>query len=686
MKDMSERKEKSKLYIVAAAAAAVVILTLTAILLMRGGEKTYRSIRIVELDGGVTIDREGVGSLDASVNMNLISGDKVHTASGAYVVLRLDEDKYVMLGEQGAMQVEADGDKDGGRTSIRLESGSVLNEIQNPLGQNDAYEIVTPNATMSVRGTVFEVRSNGTGSDGNVEVLVYEGKVAVELGEQEPQLYGSGEYTQFTVDDDPQFLVERSAITKERMNGQMLQRLQQIEEGGRSLDFGETKLEELIGQDNSASEVPVAEIDQVQDAGVNDMLPDLERQTPVTAAPSPTPTSSAYPTSTEFPKSSPIPAPAATDSVPEGTSGPSFTVPPQWPGDLPPIPMPTSEPTTAPVPPTVAPVPPTPPVPPATPPANHPQPVDPDDTMAWWNAGQNANKGTKAEDGSIMWKAVFYMPAVVVSYEDNDGELIAQISDQQPSVYDVQLLEDSSLVRKPKEPAFNDASGAPDDLTFMGWYTEKGGEWNFNTDRINSANVYLFPAWKDKDGNLYYPLILRDPITNYYRCYSVKEGSHLYERPAVTESPEGSAAYGGYTRPSQPGYKLMTWGHTNGDANDNYAFWGNRTEKVEKFTSLMAVWFNQQSLTQESLVLFVTGSTEDGYGDLIAYSSYPQNGTIYEPIWNFSSGINLPEGATDPKEIDWKRNGVSYKDYKIEDIGQIYIFYADWGSVSSASE
>lgn len=660
---MSERKDKNKLYIVIAAAVAVVILTLTAVLLMRGGEKTYRSIRIVELDGGVTIDREGVGSLDASVNMNLISGDKVNTASGAYVVLRLDEDKYVMLGEQGSMQVEADGDKAGSRTSIRLGAGSVLNEIQNPLGQNDTYEIVTPNATMSVRGTVFEVRSNGTGSDGNIEMLVYEGKVAVGLGEREPVLYGGGEYTQFTADDDPQFIVERSAITEERMNSQMLQRLQQIEESGRSLDFGETTLEELIGQDYSASGVPVTEINQDQDDGKSDMLPDPEMQIPVTEAPSPEATSSAYPTSTEFPKSSPIPAPAATDSVPAGTSGPAFTAPPQSSGDLPPIPMPTSEPTTAPVTPT-----------PSSSPSVTPDPSvpeNPDDAKAWWNADENAKIGTKTEDGSVKWKAIFYMPAVVGSYKDNDGELIAQISDQQPDVYNVQLLADGSLVQKPKEPTFNNASGATDDLTFSGWYTEKGGEWNFDSDKINSENVYLFPVWKDKAGSFYYPVIFRDSNTTYYRCCSVKKGSHLYERPEVTEN------FGGYTRPSRPGFKLMAWEHTNGDANDNNAFWGNRTEKVKGFTSLIAVWFEEKSLEDGSLVLFVTGSTENGYGDLISYSLYKQNDTVNEPFKNFSSGINLPAGVTDPKKVDWKRNGKSYKEFSIENIGQIYIFYAD---------
>lgn len=189
-----------------AAAAAVVIAALVLVFVLRGKEETYRSIKIIDLYGGVTIEREGVGTLTASSNMNLISGDAVKTDQDAYAVLQLDSDKYVMLAEAGSMTVTADGDETNSRTAIRLDAGSVLNEIQNPLSNGSSYDIVTPSATMSVRGTVFEVRKSQTDAEGSIEVLVYDGKVAVGLEGKEPALYEAGEYTQFTADQNPQFI------------------------------------------------------------------------------------------------------------------------------------------------------------------------------------------------------------------------------------------------------------------------------------------------------------------------------------------------------------------------------------------------------------------------------------------------------------------------------------------------
>ena len=187
--DVKEKGMQKKMYIVIAAVAAVAIVAVMMILALGRKEETYRSIKIIELGGGVTIERGGVGTLEASSNMNLISGDAVKTEQDAYAVLQLDSDKYVMLAESGSMTVVAEGDEANSRTAIQLDSGSVLNEIQNPLSSGSSYDIVTPNATMSVRGTVFEVRRNGDDSTGDIEVLVYDGKVAVGLDGMDSSLY-----------------------------------------------------------------------------------------------------------------------------------------------------------------------------------------------------------------------------------------------------------------------------------------------------------------------------------------------------------------------------------------------------------------------------------------------------------------------------------------------------------------
>lgn len=321
---MSESKGKKKIYAIAAAATATVAVIVLAVVLIlgAGGQESYRSIRIVELDGGVTIDREGVGNLEASVNMNLTSGDRISTSADSYVVLRLDDDKYMMLGERGAIQVVAAGDAANSRTEIHLESGSVLSEIQNPLSQDSSYEIITPNATMSVRGTVFETRNNV--ESGNIEVLVYEGTVAVALGDSEPVLYGPGEYTVFTTGDTPQFLEERGIITEEQMNSQMLRRLQQINESGRTLDFGEADLEELIQRVNSGQSSQVADNSQIQET--EEPTAEPESPTPDAETPEPSVTASPEPTATTKPKPSPTAEP-----TPEATPEPTETPKPEPP-------------------------------------------------------------------------------------------------------------------------------------------------------------------------------------------------------------------------------------------------------------------------------------------------------------------------------------------------------------------
>ena len=231
--DMGRRKI---IVIIGGLAAAALIICMFA-LLKREENETYRSIRIVELEGTVTIERENLGNLEAAVNMNLMSGDRVSTAKGAYAVLRLDADKFVMLGENGAMKVSAEGDGTAGKTSILLDSGSVLSEIRNPLGESSTFDIVTPNATMSVRGTIFEVRNGGDGED-KVSVLVYDGHVEVALEGMEPALYEEGEYTEFTAGTSPQFLTERTLITETQLDEQMYRRLQEIEADGRNINWG----------------------------------------------------------------------------------------------------------------------------------------------------------------------------------------------------------------------------------------------------------------------------------------------------------------------------------------------------------------------------------------------------------------------------------------------------------------
>lgn len=278
-------EKKDVFYMLLPSVLVLVVLAITVVVgLMIREKQSYRSICVVELKGDVSIDREGVESLEASVNMDLISGDRISTSADAYVVLRLDEDKYVMLGEQGAIQVFASGNAADGRTQIHLETGTIVNNIRNPLSQYSVYEIVTSNVTMSVRGTVFEVRWYP--NDGKGELLTYEGSVALTLQGKESMLYGHGEYAQFEAGDTPQFLIKRGTIKDARMDLRMISFLYQIIESGRELDFGEANFEELINQASEKGLLTIADhrFQDTQESG-DSSTPDIED--PVTS-PSPT--------------------------------------------------------------------------------------------------------------------------------------------------------------------------------------------------------------------------------------------------------------------------------------------------------------------------------------------------------------------------------------------------------------
>ncbi len=237
-------KKLSKFKIILLAIVLVVVSVGVICSIFSFGEKSYRSVKIVETEGNVTIERDDVGELAAGTNMNLVFGDKVMTDEDSYAVLLLDTDKYVYLDSKGEIKVMSEGDETKGKIQIQLEKGTILNEIQNPLKKNSSYEIRTPNATMSVRGTVFETRRNV--DDKNIELFVYDGSVALGLGNKEDILYKKGEYTKFEDNENPKFIIERADITDDLMNPRVKEKLDEILNQGRDIETGNLESQDKI--------------------------------------------------------------------------------------------------------------------------------------------------------------------------------------------------------------------------------------------------------------------------------------------------------------------------------------------------------------------------------------------------------------------------------------------------------
>lgn len=516
-----EKRMSQKTVLAISAAVVALIVIVAGLLVWRNQHQSYRSIKIVEMDGAVTIDREGIDNLNASVNMNLVSGDYLTTGQGAYVVLRLDTDKYVMLGECGAMRVNAQGTAAAAKTSIQLEAGSVLSEIQNPLGQDASYDIVTPNATMSVRGTVFEVRKNESESpdgEGTISVLVYDGCVAVAPDGMEPREYHAGEYTEFTDSASPKFLTEQGTITQEQMNGQMLERLREIEQSGRALDTNVlTALALAEGQ------IPSSEAEESTEAAESSAAAESSEATESTEAsasggetvspagnPAEPSKGTTAPTKKNDPAKPSVTAPSETapeSSAAEPEEDDSDDDPPKKKPSKPKPTEPSEDPTE-----------------PTEPSEDPTEPTEPSEDPT----KPSEDPTEPSEEEPETYKVAYYRPYIALWGETGDGGKYSTIMDIDPYLHhENNSVESGSKLEKPSALTVDMTPegwlSEKSDLTHVGWCTIDGKEWDFDKDVV-TTDTYLYPIWKDKEGRKYYPYIHKTG-TKTYPCNSIIENS-----------------------------------------------------------------------------------------------------------------------------------------------------------------
>ncbi|MBR5359715.1 MAG: FecR domain-containing protein, partial [Lachnospiraceae bacterium] len=151
----------------------------------KNGFDAKRNITVVELNGGTKVTSESAGETIAYEGMQLVSGDFVDVAYESDMTMQLDEDKHLYAGENTRFTIEATGRKGATKTVVALDEGSTLIGIENKLGSEESFEVTTPNATMSVRGTTFKVSVSFDESNvptTNVEVIKGEVEVKASSG------------------------------------------------------------------------------------------------------------------------------------------------------------------------------------------------------------------------------------------------------------------------------------------------------------------------------------------------------------------------------------------------------------------------------------------------------------------------------------------------------------------------
>lgn len=192
-----------KIVLIVVIVAVLIAAAVGATILIINANNTYRFVKVEDYDGKVKLKRNGKDTKITEGTM-LIPDDTVTTKSEAFVELLVDTDKHVIADENTVFTINATGDEDEGKVTIKLKEGTVTCDIEHKLDKNSKFEVKTSNASFSVRGTTFTVEY-----DKDME----ESHISVEDG----TVWVSTDAGEFTVEED-----EEAVITDEyyEMNGE----------------------------------------------------------------------------------------------------------------------------------------------------------------------------------------------------------------------------------------------------------------------------------------------------------------------------------------------------------------------------------------------------------------------------------------------------------------------------------
>ncbi|MGN0346336.1 MAG: FecR domain-containing protein [Lachnospiraceae bacterium] len=181
---------------------AVVLVALVALLLLKTKSEKYRLIKADSVEGTVYVDREtkeGQEVIEVFHGMQFVDEDRVEVMSDSFLSLLMDEDKHMGAEENTMFRLYADGSEEKGNIRIELISGKALFEIEHKLNEESSFEVTTPNAMLSVRGTKFSVFYDESRKCTIIEVM--DGVVLVEYEDGSMELQ-AGETLQIDENGD----------------------------------------------------------------------------------------------------------------------------------------------------------------------------------------------------------------------------------------------------------------------------------------------------------------------------------------------------------------------------------------------------------------------------------------------------------------------------------------------------
>lgn len=201
----------------------------------------YRSVKLEEYEGAVSLTRQGK-TIEPYKGVMLIPQDMIETMQDSFASLFVDNDKHLGVKENTRLSINATGTNESGKVTVDLSYGEALFEIENKLNEDSTFEVLTPNAVLSVRGTTFEVVYDR--EEDVLSVNVLEGTVAVNYGEDlsKHHLINAGESVTVTGEE-----LSATSKTVKEINALLNTSINETTDGSTAvLKIAETEVDGLI--------------------------------------------------------------------------------------------------------------------------------------------------------------------------------------------------------------------------------------------------------------------------------------------------------------------------------------------------------------------------------------------------------------------------------------------------------
>ena len=154
------------------AVPAVIVIGIIVLILTMNSGLTATTMRLLKIEGTVTLQDASGSEKTIVENMRFSSGDSVTTGTASLASIALDDHKIITLEENS----RAEFIKDNNMMELNLTAGGVFFDVNQPLSEDESFDIRTSTMTVGIRGTSGYVSVD---SEGIARLILTSGHVHI---------------------------------------------------------------------------------------------------------------------------------------------------------------------------------------------------------------------------------------------------------------------------------------------------------------------------------------------------------------------------------------------------------------------------------------------------------------------------------------------------------------------------